>query len=315
MSEVCKQDYRELVSCISDDFAVLDSYLTDIIERNNTSLSDEIMKYLFSSSKKIRSALIFMFARGILGNVNERQYSIAATIELVHNATLIHDDVIDNSAERRGQTTISAKFNNSLAVIAGDFLFSMAFQSIAEIGSIEIIKIYSEALKQICTGEIEQYFSKYEVMSLDAYIEKSKNKTARLFYIGLYSAFLDDTEQEVLEKIKNFALNFGIAFQIKDDLMNILNTNKRDESLDDFKNGIYTAPLIFACQENKNILDELNSENLYEKLVETGAIAKTKQLIDEYISNAVANLDIIKDNIYKQSLISICEMIKDVEYE
>jgi len=247
-----------------------------------------------------------LFARALFGGVSQKHYNIAAAIELIHNATLIHDDVIDSSDERRGNETLNKAFDAKLAVVAGDFLFTLAFMQISKTGSVEIIDIYAQALKEICTGEIEQYFNKFKVPSIEDYIEKSKNKTAMLFYVGLYSAFLNDVDEEKLEKIKDFALNFGIAFQIKDDLVNVLNADKNAAS-DDIKNGIYTAPVIFSSGEGR--------VESGEGKVESGAIQKTKNLIKKYVDKAVDNLDIINDNEYKKAIKRICELVKDVGHE
>ena len=227
---------------------------------------------------------------------------------MIHIATLIHDDVIDESKKRRGTETFNTKFDNTLAVIAGDFLLSISMEKIIDTNSIEVIKLCTSALKSTCLGEINQYFSKFKITSIDDYIKKSKEKTAHLFEIAVLGGILlseDNISQDLKQRAINFAQNFGIAFQIRDDLINILNSEYNINN--DINMGIYTAPFIFAYQENEKIIGRKNILNLIKK---TKGIEKTKNLMDNYYCKSISAINDFKDNKYKKALTDIINLLK-----
>jgi geranylgeranyl pyrophosphate synthase len=232
-------------------------------------------------------AFLYLRAYGI--ELTQAQYDVQTAIELIHNATLIHDDVIDNSDTRRGQKTLNSEFDNSLAVISGDFLLSAAMKKLLNLNSCEILSIFARAIEKMCLGEINQYFNRFKTTSIDEYIEKSRNKTATLFMTSLESASKLNEKMDV-KKALDFAENFGIAFQIRDDLLNF--TEKNDKpTQNDFASGIYTAPVIFS--EDIRI-----------------GVEKTKQLLDNYVIKSVKSLETADKNIYTEALINLTELLK-----
>lgn len=299
--------YKKYTELISNDFAILDNILLDLIQKNYTPLNENFSKYLFSTSKRIRSTLIFLMAKAINNFITEKQYQTAASIELIHNATLIHDDIIDESTTRRKQKTLHTIFSTKLAVIAGDFLFALGFQNLTQNSNSNNFGIYSEMLKTLCQGEIEQYFQKGEIITIEEYIKKSAYKTSALFKAGLSGAFFD-YPQEHKKAIENFADNFGIAFQIRNDLLNFFNPETNNNLLEDIKNGTYTAPVIYALKEHPNLLSE---DDIMNSILRTGAFEKTKELLQTYIKLSVDNLSFISDNIYKEALVGICKTLGD----
>lgn len=298
--------YNTLIAPISSDFEILNKLLKQIFVENSTQLDFELGEYLFGSSKRIRSALIFLFARALNGKVCANQYNICAAIELIHNATLIHDDIIDNSETRRGMKALHSAFSNKLAVIAGDFLFSLGFQKITENNSLENLTLFAQTLKQLCVGEIDQYFNKGNITSIENYVEKSAKKTAALFMAGLVSAFSDVKNENLKSCIKKFAYNFGVAFQLKNDLDDFLKENLNNKFFNDISNGIYTAPVIFAYEENHDIL---HSDDIIAAVLRTNAVEKTYKLIEEYAKFAVDNLACVSDNVYKETLDKLCAQL------
>ncbi len=303
--------YQDIIALVQPDLADLDENLCKILSEKKNELTSKLEKYLFSKSKRIRSVLIFLLARAILDSVDENSKKIAAATELIHNATLIHDDIIDDSDLRRGETTINYEFTNDLAVVAGDFLLSLSLEELISVGNAEVIKIYAASLRSLCEGEINQYFSRNQVISIEEYIEKSERKTAMLFRAGLLS--LDALwGTKYAEKISSFATNFGIAFQIRDDLINVLKTDESKPVYNDIKNGIYTAPVIYYLQD-KNLSPQDVSESVIQELRMGDAVLKTKQLIQKHVNLAIASLDFLQDNLYKQRIINLCEYLSEVE--
>lgn len=301
-----EQKYLQIKNVVEEDFKILETGILEIFS-TKTPLDKELERFLTAPSKRLRPLLGFLFCRNIYNKINDSQRKILLAIELIHNATLIHDDVIDKADKRRNIETINTKFSEDLAVVAGDFLLSAAMEKIIETDSIEALKICTKGLKKTCIGEINQYFNKYKITSIEDYIKKSEEKTALLFQIAVLASV--STEKNLSESIKKtaneFALNFGIAFQIRDDLKNIID-NKNYSS--DINNGIYTAPIIYAKQENPDIL---NHKNLQEALAKTKGIEKTRNLLDNYFEKAIKAIEPIEENIYKKTLINLIELLKE----
>ncbi len=302
--------YQNIIVLVQPDLTLLDENLDKILKEKKNELTIKLEKYLFSKSKRIRSVLIFLFSRAILNSVSKDDYKIAAATELIHNASLIHDDIIDDSDIRRGESTINFEFSNDLAVVAGDFLLSLALEELISTGNPEIIKIFATSLRQLCEGEINQYFSKNKIISIDNYLLKSERKTAMLFKASLLSLDALNGFQQA-DKISDFARNFGIAFQVRDDLINILELDKTKPVYNDIKNGIYTAPVLYFMEENN--LSDIDIEQLSISFRNSIAFEKTKALIQKHVNLAIASLDFINDNLYKEAIINLSKYLAEVE--
>lgn len=249
-------------------------------------LKSKLFALLNAPSKHIRPLISILYLKAIGENIDEKQILYQSAIELVHNASLIHDDVIDESNTRRNVPTLNSEFGNKLAVISGDFLLSVALDKVIKIGEIRLIKMFSDTLAVMSEGEINQYFNKFQIPSIDEYIKKSAQKTAKLFETALCGSLLiAKSDNNGLE----FARNFGIAFQIRDDLINCKTTNS------DIKDGVYTAPVIFSGGTQ----------------ITCEAIEKTQGLLNNYIDNALDLLKDISDNEYKFALTALLELMRD----
>lgn len=302
-----EKKYNEIKKLVKDDLFFLEKEIKATF-KNKTPLDKELSEFLTAPSKRLRPLLGFLFLRSIFNDISDKQKNILLAVELIHNATLIHDDVIDEAQKRRKQETINTKFDNNLAVIAGDLLLSVAMEKIISTNSVDVLKICTSALKATCIGEINQYFSKYKITDLNEYIEKSKNKTALLFEIGILSGLMlskKNDDKKLKDTAIDFAQNFGIAFQIRDDLINILNSD--NISNHDFETGVYTAPVIYAHQENKNILKE---NNILKAIRNTQGIEKTKILMDNYFNNSISAIKNIEDNVYKKGMLDLIELLR-----
>ena len=274
------KSYKEIVSLIGDELENLNNSVLEDIQYPTVDLKE----FLSSTGKKIRPVLAFLFLKMFNCKITTEQFDLAASVELAHNASLIHDDIIDMSTIRRARETFEVKFDTKTAVMTGDYLLSLAFKKLLKIGNNDIIKGFTETFSQMSTGEIDEFFDKFKIPTLETYIEKTINKTARLFEIALKSSAILANGDEKLWG--DFGLNFGIAFQIKNDLDNFYGDNS------DIKNGIYTAPVIFSGS----------------KEVTTEGIQKTKLLINNYIEKASAFLKNCPQNEYRKALESILEL-------
>ena len=217
-------------------------------------------------------------------------------IELIHNASLIHDDIIDNSEIRRGIKTLCKEFDNKLAVISGDYILAIAMEKLAKIENIHILHKLSQTIRQMCLGEINQNFDRFKIGTIENYIEKTKNKTAYLFESSIVCSAMLSKKQHNFENITNLGLDIGIAFQIRDDIINMNKIDSSKPSNNDIKEGIFNAPIILG---NK-------SDNYH------SGIEKTKVLLNNYIESAENKIKILPNNIYKSALEEFLELLSNV---
>lgn len=280
--------------------AILEVVKADIERVNNNlafdtgikpALANELEKFLQAPSKRIRSLVTILFLRASKMYLLPAHYELLTAVELIHNASLIHDDVIDESKLRRSRKTLNDKFDNQLAVISGDYILGIALKKLAKINSVRIIEIFADTLQDMCKGEINQYFNRFKKTNLESYIEKSTEKTASLFESALKSAVIL-ADETYTEKSAEFALNFGLAFQIRDDLLNVLDKDK-SKNATDIDDGIYNAPLILS--------DDI-----------TVGIEKTKDLLNNYVNCALHCINDLEESTYKAALRELLELIRNV---
>jgi len=260
-------------------------------------LNSYLKDFLNYPSKRIRPLLAILYTKACEQNLTEEQLELLSIIELIHNASLIHDDVIDNCDTRRNHKTLSAEFDNKLAVISGDYILAIAMEKLTQINNIEIIKKISQTIKQMCIGEINQNFDRFKIGTIENYIEKTKNKTALLFECTLYCcALLNNPQKHDLGLISQLGLDIGIAFQIRDDLLNLSTIDTTKPIKNDVQDGIYNAPIIYAQDINNY----------------SSGIEKTKDLLNNYIQNAKLKIKDLPNNNYKTALFEFLELLNNV---
>ena len=281
----------------------LNLILSNALMLQKNRVSEDILNFVLAKSKKLRPRLMFLLSSALNKPISDKLLYLAAASELIHNATLIHDDIIDNSDIRRGNISLNKKLGNNLSVLSGDLLLAFAIEFLTKCDNTEIFSVFSAAVKNMCEGEINQHFSKNIIPSLENYIIKSEKKTAELFKASLISVcYIHDIKE--VKNICSFAKNFGIAFQIKDDLNNILKTDISKPALSDLANGIYSAPVIFLS-EKYNIFQYTKEEIIRLIIENEDIIINTNGLIKKYAAEAIASLQFIKDNQYKTELINL----------
>lgn len=303
-----EEKYKSIQRTVKEDFCRLEQGIVNLF-REDTPLNVQLLSLLTAPAKRIRPLIGFLILRCAFGKITPTQHDVLFAVELIHNASLIHDDVIDDADKRRNRETLNSKFDDNLAVVAGDFLLSVAMEKVINTNSIDVLKLFVSAMQSTCLGEIDQYFSKYNVTSIDEYIEKSRQKTALLFQIGVSGGLLladEKLSKDLNQAAIDFSQNFGIAFQIRDDLINILNSETLSNS--DIDSGIYTAPVIFACLENENLFKD---KNLLDAIKSTKGIEKAKDLMDNYFDQAICAIEKFDDNEYKNNIIELVEIFRE----
>ncbi len=294
--------------------------------KTNVALLDLIIKYLSQKKgKQIRPTLVLL-AAGTCGGINERSYTGGAMVELLHTATLIHDDVVDKSDERRGMASINAEWNNKIAILVGDFLLSKGLLASIDQNEFEFLKIVSNAVRRISEGEL---LSIEKARSLevdeDIYFRITADKTASLMAscceIGAHSANANAEERKAMADYGEF---LGIAFQIKDDIMDY--TSKKfaigKPVGNDLKEKKITLPLLYAFKQSerskvKQIIKTIKKKKatkdevkeIIDYVISIGGIDYAEKKAQEYIDKAKEAISIFEDSIYKQSLIDLADFV------
>ena len=234
------------LALIADDMREVDIV---IAQRLTTSvpLIAQISQYIIAAGgKRLRPALLLLIA-GALGHQGKNKYILAAVVELIHTATLLHDDVVDESTLRRGRATANETFGNPASVLVGDFLHTRSFQMMVEVGSMRVLQILSDATNVIAEGEVQQLINTHDASLNEAgYLHVIRSKTAQLFEASAQlAAVLAGATPEVEQACAAYGQALGTAFQIIDDVLDYTgNTQEMGKNLgDDLREGKCTLPL------------------------------------------------------------------------
>lgn len=282
-----KESYSRIYEAVKGDIQKVEAQLFEAVPFENSFYKD-LGGFLMSPSKRIRSVLTFLYLRANGFEIMPQHISLMCIVELIHNASLIHDDVIDRDEIRRSEKTLNKKFGNKMAIIGGDYLLSIVMKKLTALGNIELFAIFSSAIKNMCEGEILQNENLYKIPTLEDYIEKTYKKTGSLFEASVSSAMLISTGNRD-DKCSRFGKNFGIAFQIRDDLNNIITGGK------DIEQGIYNAPVIYSGDKNNP----------------AAGIEKTMSLLNNYLYEAERDISELSDNLCNTELRKLLELIKN----
>ena len=238
--------FQSIQKSIAPELEMLNKRISDTLASPNALMNQVIEGYLKSKGKQIRPIIVILSAK-LLGEVNENVISAATAVELLHNATLIHDDVVDDTKLRRGQPTINNIWDNHIAVLVGDFFLSSALLQAIETNDIKIIKSITNLGKLLSIGEIDQiYNARFHNLNEDAYFETIYRKTASLFVscveVGAFAVGASDDDTQRLAKVARL---LGLCFQIKDDIFDYFNDEKIGKPTgNDLREGKITLPLL-----------------------------------------------------------------------
>lgn len=286
------EEYNEILNPILTDIQEIENRIKKSIKLS-CDIDDLLTNFLTQKAKRIRPVLAFLYLRANNIKPTTTHYDYLTAIEIIHNASLIHDDVIDESCTRRNSETINSKFNNKIAILTGDYLLSNALKFLNNINSPETISICADTLSGMCQGEVEQYFNRFKITTIENYLKKTEQKTAKLFQTAIEGSVILSQNQE-RKNAANFGYNFGMAFQIRDDLLNLSGTDKSKPSQNDINNGVYNAPVIFSGR----------TDNL------SAGLAKTESLLNNYIINAENSIKHLEENIYTNSIKKLLGILK-----
>lgn len=270
--------------------------------------------------KQLRPTIVFLTAK-LNGTINNRTYVAASMIEMLHTATLIHDDVVDEAYERRGALSINAMWRSKIAVLLGDYLLARGLQISVDTNSYDLLRIMSEAVKEMSEGELLQIEKARKLdITEEVYFDIIRKKTATLIAsCAANGAQSVDADPETVQRMKLYGEYVGVAFQLKDDLFDYQQTNLVGKPTgNDIKEKKMTLPLIYALNqvssaERKQILKLVRGARSKPKNVaevvsfvsQSGGIAYTEQLMNEYRDKAIAILDAYPESSVKAALVEL----------
>lgn len=325
--------------------------LGQIVPPDSQLLAQTIAYALTSGGKYLRPVLTLLCG---FASRNGRPYSpdlgldplveVAAVSEMIHIATLLHDDVLDDASIRRGKKTVSSHWGNTISILSGDYLLAQASLKLANIGNIRLVGIYSQVLSDLCDGEVEQIRASYQwdvdspEVCWESYFHKTFCKTASLFEAGCASAgILNGLSEDKIDSLKLFGRNIGIAFQVMDDLLDYTSTTEDlgKPVLDDLKNGLLNAPMLilldslkaenpagetltdlirsihclFEAKTNNGHAVERAEQDIRHWVQAMGAIEKTRALAQDYIRKAVDAIAFLPESAEKASLLGLAQYV------
>ncbi|MDI6601177.1 MAG: polyprenyl synthetase family protein [Thermoanaerobacteraceae bacterium] len=286
---------------IKEEMDIFEGVLRKFLSSKNELINSALGSLASAGGKRLRPAMAIASAHFGEYNMDEIM-RVASSIEILHMATLIHDDIIDEAKTRRGLETIHQQHGINIAIFAGDYLFSKSFSILSLEGNRNLLTHIASVVKLVCEGEIEQYRSRFSLdMTIYRYLRRIRSKTALLFMLSCeLGASVSHCSRDVINQLKRFGLFLGMAFQIKDDILDYIG----DEATvgkpvgNDLKDGIYTLPLIYALSnDNDGRLSGLlenqpyDVERIINLVIKYGGIEYAERLLDRYTDKAKAKLD------------------------
>jgi octaprenyl-diphosphate synthase len=289
---------------------------------SRVALIDQIAHYIVNAGgKRIRPRLLLMFAQAF-GHQSDARFELAATVEFIHTATLLHDDVVDESSMRRGRSTANAMFGNAASVLVGDFLYSRAFQMMVSVDNMRVLSVLAEATNTIAEGEVMQLMNMHDPdLAVEDYLRVIRFKTAKLFEASArLGAILGGASLEVEEACASYGRSLGTGFQLVDDMLDYdgLSAALGKNVGDDLREGKPTLPLLVAmsrgtAQERDTIRSAIEHgetqrlPEIVQIVRRTGALQATLAAAQAEAAHARDCLDTVPEGEARNALLELCD--------
>lgn len=322
-------DIKTIQNLVEQDMLGVNQLIHEQMQ-SDVALVKQLGLYIVNSGgKRIRPMLALLAARA-LGYEGDKHITLATIVEFIHTATLLHDDVVDESALRRGEPTANAEFGNAASVLVGDFIYTRSFQLMVGLGNMEVMQILADATNIIAEGEVLQLMNCNDPdTSEQSYMQVIYSKTAKLFEAAtLLPAVVLEQSDEIKIALKLYGMHLGTAFQLVDDILDYsANAELLGKNIgDDLAEGKPTLPLIYAMKhaneqqtaqirtaiESGNGLEHL--EEILATLAETKALDFTMEKAQEEARKAIEQLDVLPDSDHKEALVALAKLSVDREY-
>lgn len=293
-------DRTKIFYPVEADLLLLTSNLKQLVSARHPILYAAAEHLFGAEGKRVRPAIVLLASRTTMPNqdITQRHRRLAEITEMIHTASLVHDDVVDESQVRRGIPTVHSSFGNRIAVLAGDFLFAQSSWYLASLDNLEVVKLLSEVIMDLAEGEIQQGLNRFDTnLSIEAYLEKSYYKTASLIANSCKAAaVLSEVSPEIAENLYQYGRHLGLAFQVVDDILDFTGSTETlgKPAGSDLCSGNLTAPVLYAMEE-KPYLEAIISQEFaqsddLEKAVavikESNGIKRSQELAASHASRA-----------------------------
>lgn len=314
------EDHTTALQLMEGEMQEVDAVITQRLA-SQVALVNQIAGYITGAGgKRVRPLLVLLFANA-LGFRGPERFELAATVEFIHTATLLHDDVVDESDLRRGKKTANALFGNAASILVGDFVYSRAFQMMVSVNRMRVLQVLSDATNVIAEGEVLQLMNMHDPdVQVSDYLKVIRFKTAKLFEASArLGAVLAEAPPEIEEACADYGRSLGTAFQLIDDLLDYEGvTAELGKNVgDDLREGKPTLPLLIAMARGTDTERQLIRQAILEGEVDrlpevieivrrTGSIDATREAAREQIEQARRSLAGLPTSIYRDALIDLC---------
>ncbi|WP_304653516.1 polyprenyl synthetase family protein [uncultured Ligilactobacillus sp.] len=297
-----KLNFWQQYPLVKDDLQIVNQLIAKKIEVNDPKLKSALLQMVNNGGKYLRPALLLLFSKeNSTTTADERLLKLAASIEVLHTATLIHDDIIDDSPKRRGQVSIQSAFGKDIAVYAGDLLFTVFFDLIADsLYASHYLKVNAQMMRQILNGEIGQMNARFDTeQSFLTYLRNINGKTAAIFSLACQEgAYFSGADRRQVALAKRIGQNIGLSFQMLDDILDYSDgKNLNKPVMEDLATGVYSLPLLMVLQEHKAELmpylakkeqmTATDMEVVKQLVLKYGGVTKAKALAEKFIQKAL----------------------------
>lgn len=308
-------------SCIHDDMHMVDKTIRQSLH-SEVALVNQVAEYIINSGGKRLRPMLVLLSAGLFGEIHAQHHQLAAVVEFIHTATLLHDDVVDESSKRRGQSTANALFGNAASVLVGDFVYSRAFQMMVSVQNMRVMEVLSNATNVIAEGEVLQLLNVNNAdISDEAYLQVIHYKTAKLFEAATrLGAIISEASAEDEAALTAYGMHLGTAFQLIDDILD-LSGNSEDigKNLgDDLAEGKPTLPLLYAMRNSnpeqsqliRNAIEQGGLEHLnqvVEIVKSSGALDHVKKIAEAESAQCYNSIAHFPESKFKQALIALAD--------
>lgn len=314
---------KSLFAPVDQDLSILTENLKKLVGARHPILG-AAAEHLFSAGgKRVRPAIVLLVSRGTMQelDITPRHRRLAEITEMIHTASLVHDDVVDQAELRRRVPTVNSLFDNRIAVLAGDFLFAQASWYLANLDNLEVVKLLSEVIRDFAEGEIQQGLNRFDTdLSIEAYLEKSYYKTASLIAnsskaAGRLSGVCDETAQSLYF----YGKHFGLAFQIVDDILDFTASKEvlGKPTGSDLVSGNLTAPALYALEEQpylevlieREFSEQHDKEQALALVKSSKGIQRARELANHHAELAMRSLECLKASPCRQALSELTDYV------
>lgn len=295
----------DLFAAIADDLRQVEAAIEQALKTSDSMLAEVSTHLLRAGGKRIRPALVLLASKFPRAEVN-RVVPVAVAVELIHMATLVHDDVVDKATVRRGLPTVNAKWSNQVSVLTGDYLFARAFAILAQTGDTRVVQIMADVVFEMSRGELRQIASYFDTNQTESdYYERIAQKTGYLIAeCCRLGGMVAGAEPDEVEALYQYGMGVGLSFQIADDLLDYHGSAEKvgKPVCGDLVTGILTLPVIHALQHSPDreelrgliqtrTITDVEIARVKEILERTGSFTYARQKADDHLAAAVAQLE------------------------